>query len=214
LRGHQFVVCTQNHDQIGNRAVGDRLGSLVDDGRLKVAAALLLTSPFTPMLFQGEEWAASTPFQYFTDHPDPTLGRAVSVGRRREFAHFGWDPADVPDPQAESTFARSRLDWSEIERAPHAEVLRWYRDLIALRREWPELADPRRDTVDVTYDEDARWLAVRRGRVAVLVNLGEADHAFDIHSSHLLAASDPSVRQTDTQVVVTPDAVALVAQGV
>jgi maltooligosyltrehalose trehalohydrolase len=214
LRGHQFVVCTQNHDQIGNRAVGDRLGSLVDDGRLKVAAALLLTSPFTPMLFQGEEWAASTPFQYFTDHPDPTLGRAVSVGRRREFAHFGWDPADVPDPQAESTFARSRLDWSEIERAPHAEVLRWYRDLIALRREWPELADPRRDTVDVTYDEDARWLAVRRGRVAVLVNLGEADHAFDIHSSHLLAASDPSVRHTDTQVVVTPDAVALVAQGV
>ena len=214
LRGHQFVVCAQNHDQIGNRAVGDRLGSLVGVGRLKVAAALLLTSPFTPMLFQGEEWAASTPFQYFTDHPDPTLGGAVSEGRRREFAHFGWDPADVPDPQAESTFARSRLDWSEPERAPHAGVLRWYRDLIALRREWPELADPRRDTVEVTYDEHARWLAVRRGRVAVLVNLGEAEHAFDIRASHLLAASDQSVRPTDTQVVVTPDAVALVAQGV
>src|SRR5690606_10857723 len=99
LPGHAFVVSVQNHDQIGNRATGDRIGHDISDGRLRIAAALLLTSPFTPMLFQGEEWSASSPFRYFTDHQDPELGRAVTEGRTHEFAHFGWDPADVPDPQ-------------------------------------------------------------------------------------------------------------------
>ena len=110
----RFVVATQNHDQVGNRAAGRApRRALTTEGRLKVAAALLLTSPFVPMLFQGEEWAASTPFQYFTDHDDPELGRAVTEGRRREFAAFGWDPEGVPDPQDPRTFERSKLRWAE-----------------------------------------------------------------------------------------------------
>jgi maltooligosyltrehalose trehalohydrolase len=99
LPGTRFLGYAQNHDQVGNRAVGERLAALISTGRLKIAAALVLTAPFVPMLFQGEEWAASTPWLYFTDHQDPDLGRAVSEGRRREFAAFGWKPDDIPDPQ-------------------------------------------------------------------------------------------------------------------
>jgi maltooligosyltrehalose trehalohydrolase len=171
LSGHRFVVCTQNHDQVGNRAVGERTSQLVGEGRLRIAAALLLTAPFVPMLFQGEEWGAGTPFQYFTDHEDPELGRAVSQGRRREFAAFGWQPDDVPDPQDEDTFERSKLDWSELDRDPHAGLLEWYRRLLRLRRELPELTDGRIDRVDVSFDEAGRWLVVRRGSVAVACNL-------------------------------------------
>jgi maltooligosyltrehalose trehalohydrolase len=155
LPAHTFVVFAQNHDQVGNRASGDRLSMLVDRKRLRIAAALLLTTPFTPMLFQGEEWAASTPFQYFTDHRDPGLGKAVAEGRRREFAAFGWTPETVPDPQDAGTFERSRLRWEEIDEPAHGEMLMWYRDLIALRRRLPPasredvraLAEDRRGTV-------------------------------------------------------------------
>ncbi len=146
-RGSQFVVFAQNHDQVGNRAAGERSSALMSDGRLRVAAALLLTSPFVPMLFQGEEWGASTPFQYFTSHTDPGLGQEVSEGRRQEFADFGWDPADVPDPQDPATFERSRLDWAELVKEPHAGLLAWHRELIALRRRLAEFTDPRLDRV-------------------------------------------------------------------
>jgi maltooligosyltrehalose trehalohydrolase len=140
LPPHAFVVAAQNHDQVGNRAAGERLAALVDEGRLKAAAALLLTTQFTPLLFQGEEWAASTPFQYFTDHSDPGLGKIVAEGRRREFAAFGWNPNDVPDPQDSRTFERSRLKWDEVDEPYHRNMLHWYRDLIALRRRLPEVA--------------------------------------------------------------------------
>src|SRR5262249_20097959 len=123
LDGHRFVGFIQNHDQVGNRARGERLSQLVSPGRRKIGAALVLTSPFVPMVFHGEEWGASTPFQYFTDHENPALGRAVSDGRRREFAAFGLQAEDVPDPQAPETFHRSKLDWTELEREPHASVL-------------------------------------------------------------------------------------------
>ncbi|HUF91415.1 MAG TPA: malto-oligosyltrehalose trehalohydrolase, partial [Candidatus Limnocylindria bacterium] len=116
----RFVHCMQNHDQVGNRAGGERSSHLMSVGRLKIAAALVLVPPYVPLLFQGEEWGATAPFQYFTEHEDPGLGRAVSEGRRREFAGFGWQPEDVPDPQAPETFLRSRLDWSETAREPHA----------------------------------------------------------------------------------------------
>ena len=166
LSGHRFVVSVQNHDQVGNRAVGERLSALSSEGRLRIAAALLLTSPFVPMLFQGEEWGASTPFQYFTDHDDPELGRAVSDGRRGEFASFGWSPDDVPDPQAVETFERSKLDWSEPDRPPHATLLDWYRQLIRLRKSLPELTDGRTDRVEVSVD--GQRLTFRRGRVTVM----------------------------------------------
>lgn len=167
----RFVAFLQNHDQVGNRARGERISHLVGTARQRVGAALLLTSPFVPLLFQGEEWAASTPFPYFCDHHDPELAAAVRDGRRREFAAFGWDPADIPDPCDPATAESARLDWDERTREPHAGVLSWYRELIALRRAVPELCDPRREENDVHADEAGRLL-VQRGRVAVIANLG------------------------------------------
>jgi maltooligosyltrehalose trehalohydrolase len=128
--GRQLVASLQNHDQVGNRANGERMTHLLSAARRKIGAALLLTSPFTPLLFQGEEWSASSPFLYFTDHDDPELGAAVSEGRRREFAAFGWSPDDVPDPQDLATFERSVLAWDERGQGEHAELLDWYRRLI------------------------------------------------------------------------------------
>ena len=125
----RLVVCAQNHDQVGNRAVGDRIVDALDDDQLACAALLTLTGPFTPMLFQGEEWAASTPFQFFTSHEEPELAEATAKGRIEEFARLGWDPSVVPDPQDPETFARSRLDWSELSEGRHARMLEVYRQL-------------------------------------------------------------------------------------
>jgi maltooligosyltrehalose trehalohydrolase len=212
LPGSRFVVCTQNHDQVGNRALGERSAALMSDGRLRVAAALLLTSPFVPLLFQGEEWGASTPFQYFTSHEDPELGRVVSRGRRAEFASFGWSPEGVPDPQDPETFERSRLDWAEPSKERHAGLLAWYAELIALRRRVPALTDPRPGRVQTACDADLGWLVVRRGPVAVAVNLGAADWAFPAGSgAELLAASDPAVELTNRGLVLPPDTAAIVS---
>jgi maltooligosyltrehalose trehalohydrolase len=169
--GHPFVVYLQDHDQVGNRATGDRISATLSDGLLKVGAALVLTSPYTPMLWMGEEWGARTPWQFFSDH-EGELGEAVRQGRRAEFGAHGWSTEDVPDPQSVQTFRDSTLDWSELEQSPHAALLAWTRSLIALRRSHLELSDGRRDRVQVTYDEDARWLVVRRGRLHVICNLG------------------------------------------
>ncbi|MFD0278775.1 malto-oligosyltrehalose trehalohydrolase [Kitasatospora sp. NPDC127111] len=172
--GHRLLGYLQTHDQIGNRALGDRLSAHLSAGQLACGAALVLTSPFTPMLFMGEEWGATTPWQYFTDHTDPGLAEAVRQGRRREFAEHGWQAEDVPDPQAPATVLRSVLDWTEPRRAPHAGLLAWYRTLLRLRRERPELADPDLAAVRVAYDEAARWLVVHRGPYRVAVNLADA----------------------------------------
>jgi maltooligosyltrehalose trehalohydrolase len=170
LPGWRFVVCAQNHDQVGNRATGDRLSHLVGTDAAMAAAAALLTSPFVPLLFAGEEWAASTPFQYFTDHDDADLGRAVSEGRRREFAAFGWAPDEVPDPQDPATYERSKLDWSELARSPHAEVLEWYRRLIAMRREMAALTDGDIAGWEVEIDADDRTVRVRRGDLHLVLD--------------------------------------------
>ncbi|CAG7574433.1 maltooligosyltrehalose trehalohydrolase [Barrientosiimonas humi] len=168
--GWRFVASLQTHDQVGNRATGDRLSQLVPPGRLAAGAALLLTSPYTPMLFMGEEWGASTPWQYFTDHEDPELARAVSQGRRAEFAEHGW--ADqVPDPQARGTADASTLRWEELREPEHARLLEWYATLIRLRRERPELRDPALGREDVRREGGV--LRVRRGEHLLLVNLGD-----------------------------------------
>ncbi|HLI23620.1 MAG TPA: malto-oligosyltrehalose trehalohydrolase [Acidimicrobiales bacterium] len=207
----RFVVCAQNHDQVGNRAVGERLAALTSTGRLHVAAALVLLGPCVPMLFQGEEWGASTPFQYFTAHEDPQLGRAVSEGRRREFGAFGWDPADVPDPQDPATFERSRLDWRELASEPHAGLLRWHRRLIALRRAYPELTDGRLDAVEVEVKEEDGSLRLRRGRVTLAVNIGsEAVVVPAVHGGTLALASHPDVVLDDARLVLPPDTVGVV----
>ncbi|MFJ2822756.1 malto-oligosyltrehalose trehalohydrolase [Streptomyces toxytricini] len=169
---HRFLGYAQTHDQVGNRAQGDRLAASVSPGLLACAAALVLAGPFVPMLFMGEEWGAGTPWQYFTDHPDPDLARAVREGRRREFAAHGWRPEEVPDPQDPATRERSCLDWAEPEREPHARLLEWYRTLVALRRTHPDLRDPDLAAVRVAYDEERRWLTFRRGDVRVVVNAG------------------------------------------
>jgi maltooligosyltrehalose trehalohydrolase len=143
IEPHRFVVCLQNHDQVGNRAFGERLHHQVDHAAYRAASALLLCAPQTPLLFMGQEWATTAPFLYFTDHEED-LGRLITEGRRREFRHFlaFVDPVArgrIPDPQAPSTFAASRLDWSERGREPHASFLRLYRALLDLRRSEPGL---------------------------------------------------------------------------
>ncbi|WP_406422820.1 malto-oligosyltrehalose trehalohydrolase [Streptomyces sp. NBC_00873] len=167
----RFVGYAQTHDQIGNRALGDRLSASLSPGLLACAAALVLTGPFTPMLFMGEEWGARTPWQFFTDHTDPALAEAVRSGRRREFAAHGWAADDIPDPQDPATRDRSCLDWTEPEREPHARIQAWYRELIALRRAMPDLSDPDLASVKTAFDEQARWLAYRRGDLRIAVNL-------------------------------------------
>ena len=156
----RFVVFGSDHDQVGNRAVGDRPSVILDDAALAATAALVLLSPYTPMLFMGEEWGTRTPFQFFTDHEEDDLARSVSEGRVREFAGFGWDADEIPDPQAAATVEVSRLRWSELDEAEHARVLAWYQALTTLRRNldwsqrtaWPQV-DEIDDVLMVTYDD-------------------------------------------------------------
>ena len=209
--GHAFVAFLQNHDQIGNRARGERLAHLASRGRCQAGAALLLLSPFVPLLFQGEEWAASTPFQYFTAHESPELAAAVRNGRRAEFAAFGWRPEDVPDPQDEATFAGSRLCWAERTREPHASMLAWYRALVRLRCRTPALLDGRRERVHVAADERAGWLVMARAPVTVAVNLGTAAQHVPVadDAGVVLLASDPGIALASGGVRLPPDAVAV-----
>ncbi len=172
LDGSRFVVSLQTHDQVGNRALGDRLGHLVPTTHLAAGAALLLLGPFVPMLFMGEEWGASTPWQFFSSFDDPDLGAAVTEGRRHEFGSHGWSSADVPDPQDPATVARSRLRWDETGAEPHRALLDWYRTLIGLRHAEPELRDA---TLPVEVDVTADYAVMRRGSFTVAVWLTGAD---------------------------------------
>ena len=176
----RLVTFTQDHDQIGNRAIGDRLSATLDERGLALQAVLCLLSPFTPMLFMGEEWGASTPWQFFTSHPEPELGKATAEGRIAEFEKMGWDPAVVPDPQDPETFARSKLQWGEAGEGMHARLLDLHRRLIALRRDIPGLTDPRFDTVRCEFDEDARWFRLDRPGVSVVLNFAEETRAVPI----------------------------------
>jgi maltooligosyltrehalose trehalohydrolase len=149
------VHCIQNHDQVGNRAMGNRLGQDVSPAAFRAMSTLLLLSPFTPLIFMGQEWNASTPFQYFTDHHEE-LGRLVTVGRRKEFERFARFAAeDVPDPQAKETFDRSRLDWEEKQHPDRAGIVALYRELLRMRREDPRLRNPARGDWDARALGDA-----------------------------------------------------------
>ena len=185
LSGNRFLGFIQNHDQIGNRAKGERSSALMSQARLRIAAAFVICAPFIPMLFQGEEWGASSPFLYFTGHADAELGRAVCEGRRREFAAFGWDPDEIPDPQTLNCFLRSKLDWSEIDREPHNGLLGWHRALIALRKRLPELSDGELNRVNISYDETLDFLMMRRSRTTLVSN-------FSDHTRHIPMDNAPS----------------------
>jgi maltooligosyltrehalose trehalohydrolase len=187
----RLVVASQNHDQIGNRAIGDRLTASLDAGQLAIAAVLTLAGPYTPMLFMGEEWGASTPWQFFTAHPEPELGKATAEGRIKEFERMGWDPNLVPDPQDEATFINSKLQWSELGDPGHVALLDTYRQLIRLRRERPDLTDPRFWHVAVEYDEDAGWFAIQRGATAIVVNFADVANIVP-RTGTVLLLTDPS----------------------
>ncbi len=160
----------QTHDQVGNRPRGERFGHLVGRLALRQASALTLLGPFVPMLFQGEEWAASTPFLYFTNHEDEALGEQVKLGREREFRELGFEAAGMEAPQTLAAFARSRLDWSELEHAEHREVLSWYQALLRLRSAEPALREAK---AVVDFSETERWLTLQRGPFLLLLNLSE-----------------------------------------
>jgi maltooligosyltrehalose trehalohydrolase len=193
IDARRFVVCLQNHDQVGNRALGDRISASIPLSRQAVGAALCLTSAYSPMLFMGEEWGATTPFQFFTDFEDAAMGDAVTLGRRAEFADHGWVAEELPDPQDEQTMRRSQLDWAERDEGEHARLLQWYRDLITLRRREYELSDGRLDLVDVTFDERDGWLVQRRGTICTVANLAQSRWTVPLPStpSEVLLAWDP-----------------------
>ena len=158
---HRFVVCVQNHDQVGNQVAGDRLGTLAGFEGARLAAGCLLLSPYLPLLFMGEEYGEPAPFPYFVSHSDPDLVAAVRAGRKEEFAHFGWE-TEPPDPQAEETFLSARLHHELRSREDHARLQALYRELLALRRRTPCLARPSRRDMEVVYDEHDRTLWLRR----------------------------------------------------
>ncbi|GAB3057764.1 malto-oligosyltrehalose trehalohydrolase [Sediminivirga luteola] len=172
VRPSALVVSAQTHDQVGNRAAGDRLSQTLPPDRLAVAATLLLLSPYTPMLFMGEEFAAQTPFQFFTSHPEEWLAEAVAAGRREEFGRHGWDLDAVPDPQDPETFIRSKLRWEETAQGTGAALLRLHRHLAALRAERITGRELGFADIHVEHSEDERWLDLRLPGVRVITSLG------------------------------------------
>ncbi|WP_306369312.1 malto-oligosyltrehalose trehalohydrolase [Nocardiopsis sp. CC223A] len=201
--GYRFLGYLSTHDQVGNRARGDRMGEHVSPGLLVCGAALLLCSPYTPMIFMGEEWAATTPWPFFASFTDPDLVAGVRNGRRREFAALGWDTAQIPDPMDPATRDGAVLDWSQPGREPHAPVLETYRALIALRRAEPELSDPRLDRFEVVAAGDGRCLVLVRGTLRVVCNLdaGPVEVGLDAVPHELLLANGmPEVDGTRVRV--------------
>ena len=216
----RLVVASQNHDQIGNRAIGDRLSAQLDTGQLGIAAALTLLGPFTPMLFMGEEWGATTPWQFFTSHPEPELGEATATGRINEFARMGWDPAIVPDPQDPATFDRSKLDWSEQQRPTAGRLLAFYRELGTLRRTLADITDPRLARVAVLFDEADGWLRLTRGHTEIVLNLSTSARSVplpvgsgDRLSVHTALANNADARPVlgDDSILLPPHSVAVLA---
>ena len=209
MDGHRFLGYIQNHDQIGNRAAGDRISHLVNPGRVKIAAALVFTAPFIPMIFQGEEWAASSHFRYFTQHEDAELAAAVSEGRRSEFISFGWQPHDVPDPQDPETFHSSKLRWDEINDPQHEDMLEWYRKLIELRRKSASLLNGKMSAAQVNCDEEARWLTLRRGDIYVVSNFADRAQHIPGDRGEILLASDSRAAVQDGSVWMPEESVAV-----
>lgn len=208
---HRFLGYSQTHDQVGNRAQGERLSHLVSLGLAKIAAALVLLSPFTPMLFQGEEFAASTPFLYFTHHAEEELARAVSEGRKREYGGDDWHIDQVPDPQDTATFLRSKLDWSEIGRDPHRQMLAWYRALIEVRKSEPALNILQFSRATVDYGDG--WLSMTRGSVSVLCNFASGPQLLPVPRHTRLLLASESGAQLDGLSSLLPGESVIVVSG-
>lgn len=213
IPARRFLGYLQNHDQIGNRANGDRSSHLLSPGLLQAAAALVLASPFIPMLFQGEEWGATSPFRYFTDHEDRELAEAVRAGRVKEFSAFGWRAEDVPDPQAEETYCSSKLNWDERHEAAHAGLLDWHRRLIALRKIIPALSAGGFENTRVLHDDEGRWLILERGPVRVICNFSREVCSLTVdfpeRTEILLASAE--VRPGEGQIEIPPESATILA---
>lgn len=210
LSGHHFLAYSQNHDQVGNRATGERLSQTISPGAQKIAATLVLCSPFVPMLFMGEEFSASTPFQYFTHHDDEQLGHSVSEGRRNEFSAFGWNPVDVPDPQNQETFQRSKLKWDEVSCGMHAEMLEWYKKLIQLRKRICSLTNGQLDQVSSCYSEKDGWFVLTRSEVLVACNFSQQRQEVPVSQGlEQLLVSDPDCKLGEGAIQMPGESVAI-----
>ena len=213
LIASRFLAYLQNHDQLGNRARGDRLCHLVNRDRVKIGAALVLLSPYVPMLFQGEEWAATAPFQYFVDFgTEPDLAKAVISGRQNEFASFGWKPDEVPDPTDRETFLRSKLNWNELATTEHAEMLQWHRTLIRLRQRVQAFTTGRLDLVKSACSEEEEWLRIERGPVTIMCNFASQPRAVPLLTDrdyNLIVASKCIEPAAESFISLPPECVAV-----
>jgi maltooligosyltrehalose trehalohydrolase len=189
LPGYRLVAFLQDHDQVGNRAIGDRLPEITTPELLRVGAVLLLTSPFTPMLWMGEEWAASTRWPFFSSHPEPELAGGSGQRRLEEFANYGWDVSEMIDPQEPAAYQSAILDWVEAATGCHAQMLALYRSLIELRHREPELRDSRLDRVHVDYDEHAGWLVMHRGTLRVVANFAARSVTVPVSLDEMMLAT-------------------------
>jgi maltooligosyltrehalose trehalohydrolase len=212
LPAWRFLGYLQDHDQVGNRARGERIAELAGVRLAQVGAALVLAAPFVPLLFQGEEWASSSPFPFFADHADAGLRAAVRAGRQREFAEFHAQ-GEVPDPEDPATFERARLRWDEREREPHRTMLAWYRALVRLRSGHPGWTSGDLADVHVAFDEERRWLRIARGPLVCAANLGREPVEVPLDgavTSALVLASDERCALAGSAVHLPGESVAFV----
>jgi maltooligosyltrehalose trehalohydrolase len=208
--GRRFVVCLQNHDQVGNRAVGDRLPELTTPGLLRVGAVLLLTSPFTPMLWMGEEWAASTRWPFFTSHPEPALAKTTGEGRVAEFSDHGWDVTQMIDPQDPAAYREAILNWDELIEPDHYAMLELYRSLIALRARESELRRDDLAAVLVDFDDEERWIVVHRGPFRVAANFSAEARTLSVDADEVVFATQDGVTLDGGALHLPPESAAIV----
>jgi len=214
--GAQFVVSAQNHDQVGNRMLGDRLAAIVSPEQVRLAAAALTLTPFVPMIFMGEEYGEKAPFQYFTSHSDRDLIEAVRNGRRQEFAEFAW-AGEAPDPDDEETFRRSRLNWAAMESPEHASIWRLFRQLLALRRETPALRQLDLGSLETRADDEKQVLLLRRwsesDQVLIAFNFSDATQTVEVPGAAWGALLDSGADLQDDRLTLPPHAFAVWGAG-
>jgi maltooligosyltrehalose trehalohydrolase len=200
----RLVVCSDNHDQIGNRAAGERLSAKISPAQQGLAAMVTLLSPFTPMIFMGEEWGATTPWCFFTSHPEPELGELVRTGRLEEFAQMEWDTSTVPDPQDPATFEASKLDWSEPGMPQQSELLELTTRLLEIRRTYPDFTDPQFDAGGAESDDEAGWLLLERGAMTMVVNFADRPVSVSVERELSPVITLGEAEVTDGQVRLGP----------
>ena len=210
LAAWRLVGYSANHDQVGNRAAGDRPSAHLDVDQLACAALLTLTTGFTPLVFAGEEWGADTPFPFFAGHPEPELAAAVSAGRLAEFEAMNWNHDAVPDPMAIETFESAKLNWDEREEGDHRRLLEVYRELIGLRRTYAELTTPSLLRTSCEFDEEARWFLLRRGGLVVATNFSDYQSVIELGGAYQLRWTTPAgARLGGSEILLPPHAGAL-----